>query len=51
VFDQGRVIEQGTFDELVARNGRFAELARAQFMAPPQPVPQQEAPALSSAAE
>src|SRR4051794_4224269 len=32
VFDQGRVIEQGTFDALVARNGRFAELARAQFM-------------------
>ncbi|TMJ05557.1 MAG: glucan ABC transporter ATP-binding protein/ permease [Alphaproteobacteria bacterium] len=51
VFDQGRVIEQGTFDELVARDGRFAELARAQFMAPPQPVPQQETPALSPAAE
>ena len=50
VFDQGRVIEQGTFDELVARNGRFAELARAQFMAPPEPVPQ-EAPAMSPAAE
>ena len=32
VFDQGRVIETGNFDELVARNGRFAELARAQFM-------------------
>ncbi len=50
VFDQGHVIEQGTFDELVARNGRFAELARAQFMAPPAPVPQ-EAPAMSPAAE
>jgi glucan exporter ATP-binding protein len=33
VFDQGEVIESGTFDELVARNGRFAVLARAQFMA------------------
>jgi ATP-binding cassette subfamily B protein len=32
VFDQGRVIESGTFDELVRQNGRFAELARAQFM-------------------
>src|SRR4051794_26658822 len=32
VFDAGRVIESGTFDELVARGGRFAELARAQFM-------------------
>jgi glucan exporter ATP-binding protein len=53
VFDQGRVIEHGTFDELVARNGRFAELARAQFMAPPQPVPAvaQEEPAMSPAAE
>src|SRR5204862_549206 len=50
VFDQGRVIEQGTFDELVARNGRFAELARAQFMAPPQSLPH-EAPAMSPAAE
>ena len=33
VFDAGRVIESGTFDELVDRGGRFAELARAQFMA------------------
>jgi glucan exporter ATP-binding protein len=32
VFDSGRVIENGTFDELVAKGGRFAELARAQFM-------------------
>jgi ATP-binding cassette subfamily B protein len=33
VFDQGRIIETGSFDELVAKGGRFAELARAQFMA------------------
>jgi len=32
VFDNGHVIESGTFDELVAKGGRFAELARAQFM-------------------
>ncbi|MDB5559809.1 MAG: cyclic beta,2-glucan transporter [Enterovirga sp.] len=32
VFDAGRVIESGTFDELVAKGGRFAELAQAQFM-------------------
>ena len=32
VFDDGRVIESGTFDELVAKGGRFAELAKAQFM-------------------
>ncbi|MDF2973456.1 MAG: cyclic beta,2-glucan transporter, partial [Microvirga sp.] len=37
VFDQGRVIESGTFDELVANGGRFAELAKAQFMAPEEP--------------
>ncbi|MBB1091785.1 glucan ABC transporter ATP-binding protein/ permease [Rhodopseudomonas palustris] len=32
VFDNGKVIESGTFDELVAQRGHFAELARAQFM-------------------
>lgn len=32
VFENGRVIESGTFDELVAKGGHFAELARAQFM-------------------
>lgn len=32
VFDKGRVSESGTFDELVARGGHFADLARAQFM-------------------
>jgi ATP-binding cassette subfamily B protein len=32
VFHDGRIVEQGTFDELVAQGGRFAELARAQFM-------------------
>src|SRR6201999_235351 len=32
VFRDGEVIENGTFDELVARGGHFADLARAQFM-------------------
>ena len=32
VFDDGRVIESGTFDELVAKGGHFAGLAKAQFM-------------------
>jgi ATP-binding cassette, subfamily B, beta-glucan exporter len=32
VFDGGRVIETGTFDELVAKGGRFSDMARAQFM-------------------
>ncbi len=38
VLEQGKVVEAGTFDELVARDGRFAALARAQFMARKQEV-------------
>jgi ATP-binding cassette subfamily B protein len=33
VFDEGRIIESGSFDELVAQGGVFAALAKAQFMA------------------
>ena len=32
VFENGKVTESGSFDELLARRGYFAELARAQFM-------------------
>lgn len=32
VFENGRVIEAGTFDELVMQGGHFANLAAAQFM-------------------
>ena len=32
VFDNGHIIETGTFDELVRLGGRFAALAKAQFM-------------------
>jgi ATP-binding cassette subfamily B protein len=32
VFRDGRVIEAGSFDELVRQNGAFAELARSQFL-------------------
>jgi glucan exporter ATP-binding protein len=32
VFEQGRIIEYGSFEELVGKNGKFTELARAQFM-------------------
>jgi ATP-binding cassette, subfamily B, beta-glucan exporter len=45
VFERGRVIENGTFDELVAKGGRFAELARAQYMVQENPrkgMPQPE---------
>jgi ATP-binding cassette subfamily B protein len=31
VLDKGRLIDQGTHDELVAKGGRYAELARLQF--------------------
>jgi ATP-binding cassette subfamily B protein len=31
VFENGRIIETGTFDELVAAGGYFAEVARTQF--------------------
>jgi ATP-binding cassette, subfamily B, beta-glucan exporter len=33
VFENGKIVEAGNFDELVAHNQRFAALARAQFMA------------------
>ncbi len=32
VFKDGRVIESGNFDQLVAQGGAFAELARSQFL-------------------
>jgi len=39
VFEGGRVVESGSFDELVAANGQFAALARAQFMVPAAKAP------------
>jgi ATP-binding cassette subfamily B protein len=32
VFENGHVVETGAFDELVGMGGRFAALAKAQFM-------------------
>ena len=32
VFDKGRIVEKGTFDELVNAGGRFARLAQQQFI-------------------
>jgi ATP-binding cassette subfamily B protein len=40
VFEHGRIIETGTFEELVRMGGRFAALAKAQFMTVDTPVPQ-----------
>jgi ATP-binding cassette subfamily B protein len=45
VFEQGHVIESGNFDELIRLNGRFAELARAQFMVPAHQEPDAAPPA------
>ena len=36
VFENGRIVESGSFDELVKQNGVFASLARAQFLAEPE---------------
>src|SRR5207237_1120959 len=33
VFEGGRIIEAGTFDELVKRGGNFSRLAETQFIA------------------
>lgn len=43
VFEGGRIVETGSFDELVRLGGRFAELAKAQFMTPVQPEDDQRA--------
>jgi ATP-binding cassette, subfamily B, beta-glucan exporter len=32
VFERGRIVEQGSFEELVRSGGRFAELARGQLL-------------------
>ncbi len=38
VLEEGRIVESGTFDELVSAGGRFAELARAQLGATTAPA-------------
>ena len=43
MFEKGRVVESGTFDELVAQDGLFAGLAKAQFMVKESP-PADEGP-------
>ncbi len=44
VFEGGRIIEAGTFDELVKLGGRFAELAKAQFMTGEEAAARADAP-------
>lgn len=38
VLDQGRLVEQGSYAELLARNGAFAALVRAQLFVEPEPA-------------
>jgi ATP-binding cassette subfamily B protein len=42
VFEHGRIVETGTFDELVRVGARFAALAKAQFMTVEMPAPKPE---------
>jgi ATP-binding cassette, subfamily B, beta-glucan exporter len=37
VFEDARIVESGTFEELIARGGSFAALARAQFLTTEEP--------------
>ena len=48
VFSDARIVENGTFDELIARDGAFAALARAQFLAAEK---RQQLPVAEDAAE
>ncbi len=45
VFDRGRIVESGTFDELLRSGGKFAELAQTQFHLAEPAAPDPAAPA------
>jgi ATP-binding cassette subfamily B protein len=48
VFEQGRIVEAGSFDELIRHGGVFAALARAQFLAPPAAETTADAPPVAA---
>jgi len=45
VFEGGRIVESGSFDELVRQGGAFAALAKAQFLVSEEPAAVPEPPA------
>lgn len=51
VIDEGRVVERGSHDELVAMGGLYAELSRSQFIAEPAPSPAEADAAIAVAGE
>ena len=51
VIDEGRVVERGSHDELVALGGLYAELSRSQFIAEPAAGPANAGPAVAIAGE
>jgi ABC-type multidrug transport system fused ATPase/permease subunit len=54
LFEGGRIVESGTFDELVRQGGSFAALAKAQFLVDdraPRPLPAGDNVAATDAAE
>jgi ATP-binding cassette subfamily C protein len=50
VMDRGRIVESGTFDSLLRRDGAFASLWQAQGIASSVPTPSLESPAAQIAA-
>lgn len=51
MFEHGRIVEAGTFDELMGKGGPFAELAKAQYLSAEPPAPPSAGPDEIRAAE
>ncbi len=47
VFEHGRIVDSGSFEELVAKDGVFARLAQGQFLGPAEPGGSSPSPMLS----
>jgi glucan exporter ATP-binding protein len=51
MFEHGRIVEAGSFDELMRKGGSFAELAKAQYLSAEPPAPPSAGPDEIRAAE